>query len=280
MTWVKILIAYDGSACADAALESLPRAGLPQDAEALSLFVVAKKDFSPGRLADGPKDSSKARATDITEFAGLAANRVLLHFPGWKISSDAVAGSPADVVLKTVNWWRPDLLVVACYESAHGDSSSMVSASMALAHQARCCVRVTRSATSRRTGPITLLVGHDGSGDGEAVVQAVAQRTWPENTAVRVMSFIEGAHDAAQQRQVRSKSIDDSIVCLQNAGLIASGSVVDGNPRRELVREAERSDAETIFVGAGRRSGAGCFLLGGISTAVVTRARCTIEVVR
>ena len=37
---MKILIAYDGSECADAALIDLQRAGLPDDAEALVLSAV------------------------------------------------------------------------------------------------------------------------------------------------------------------------------------------------------------------------------------------------
>ncbi len=38
---MKILIAYDGSPCAEAALDDLRKAGLPQDAEALVISVAA-----------------------------------------------------------------------------------------------------------------------------------------------------------------------------------------------------------------------------------------------
>jgi hypothetical protein len=39
---MKILIAYDGSDCADAALDDLQRAGLPADAEAQIVFSLAR----------------------------------------------------------------------------------------------------------------------------------------------------------------------------------------------------------------------------------------------
>ena len=39
-TGMKILIAYDGSPCADAALDDLRRAGLPCEAEAVVLSVA------------------------------------------------------------------------------------------------------------------------------------------------------------------------------------------------------------------------------------------------
>ena len=40
MKMMKILIAYDGSNCADAALEDLRRAGLPPEAEVVVLSVA------------------------------------------------------------------------------------------------------------------------------------------------------------------------------------------------------------------------------------------------
>jgi hypothetical protein len=42
---MKILIAYDGSSCADSALEDLRRAGLPRQSEAIVLSVA--KLWSP-----------------------------------------------------------------------------------------------------------------------------------------------------------------------------------------------------------------------------------------
>jgi hypothetical protein len=37
---MKILVGYDGSECAEAALDALCRAGLPQDAETQILFIT------------------------------------------------------------------------------------------------------------------------------------------------------------------------------------------------------------------------------------------------
>ena len=42
-TRMKILIGYDGSECADAALDDLKRAGLPERAEAHILSKIAKE---------------------------------------------------------------------------------------------------------------------------------------------------------------------------------------------------------------------------------------------
>ena len=51
-------------------------------------------------------------------------------------------------------------------------------------------------------------------------------------------------------------------------------------PKRLLLSEAESHDADCIFVGARGLSRFERLLLGSVSTAVVTRAHCSVEVVR
>lgn len=275
---MKILVAYDGSVCADTAVEDLRRAGLPQDADALTLSVATSAEARPHASGSGTKDSWKTKLASAQALAEAAANRMQSYFPQWRISSEALWGSPSDVILKTSGWWRPDLLVIGCHEFAHADQSKMGCVSLELVHQARCSVRVSRAGVSR-TGPVLLVIGNDGSRESEALIEAVARRSWPGKTEAQVMSFVESpGHHREQGRERLNQAVEDSIQHLQRAGLTVSGSVVDGNPRQELVREAERLNADTIFVGGSRESGR--FLLGGISTAVVTKARCTVEVVR
>lgn len=56
--------------------------------------------------------------------------------------------------------------------------------------------------------------------------------------------------------------------------------VKEGNPKRDLLNEAEEWEADSIFVGATSLSRADQFLLGSVTSAVVTRAHCSVEVVR
>ena len=54
-----------------------------------------------------------------------------------------------------------------------------------------------------------------------------------------------------------------------------------GDPRRVLVEEAERSQADCVFVGSRGLSGSvERFMLGSVSAALVKNAPCTVEVVR
>jgi nucleotide-binding universal stress UspA family protein len=67
---------------------------------------------------------------------------------------------------------------------------------------------------------------------------------------------------------------------LERAGLTVSGTVVDGDPRRELNAEAERWYADCVFVGARGLRALDRFLLGSVSGAVLAHAHCAVEIVR
>jgi nucleotide-binding universal stress UspA family protein len=277
---VKILIAYDGSASGDAAVEDLRRAGLPPDAEAFTLAVAApSSDASDSGVAG--KDPRKTALAGARTLAESAARRIQSYFPQWRLTAEALCGSPSDVILKTSGWWRPDLLIIGYLEFAHVVRPDMGSVSLEVVHQARCSVRVTPPAASLRSEPILLVIGSDGSSGCDAVIRAVSRRSWPGSTEALVMSFVEAsAEHGEQERERLRRGIAGSLGCLHATGLLANGTVKDGDPRQELVREAERSKADMIFVGAGGSAATGRFLAGGTSTAVVTKARCTVEVVR
>ena len=73
---------------------------------------------------------------------------------------------------------------------------------------------------------------------------------------------------------------EQSVQRLAGAGLTASSTVVDGDPKETLISEAGRWKADTVFVGARGLGVVGRLLLGSVSGAVVTHAPCTVEIVR
>ena len=235
------------------------------------------------------EDTWIAKLETAETLAETASNRIQSYFPRWRLSCEALWGSPAEVVLKTSSWWRPDLLIVGSHGRSRAGRVFMGSVSLELVHKARCSVRVARIGKSVE-GPIRLVIGNDGSTEGEAVLGEVARRAWPPNTNAHVISVFETLspselerrpYAVAEQERARLQDVaEDSATSLRRTGLIATGTVIDGDPRLELVREAERWNADTIFVGARGLRGIHRFLLGSVSTAVVTRASCTVEVVR
>jgi hypothetical protein len=107
-----LLIGYDGSPCADAAMDDLPRAGLPKEVEAL-IFSVADV-WLPTESVPAPHDApptlsdvgrrARQKALDTLEscrrLAARGAERLRALQPDWRISSDATADSPAWALIR------------------------------------------------------------------------------------------------------------------------------------------------------------------------------------
>jgi len=302
---MKILLAYDGSTSADAAIEDLPRAGLPRQAEAL---VISVEDgglpSTKGTTSEGG-ESWPSKLAEAEKIAEIARKRISSCFPEWTTSVQALLGSPAKVILDTSHSWHPDLLVVG----SHGRSAIarlfLGSVSHELIHKASCSVRVARSGSSPRgSRPIRMVIGYDGSPAAQGVIRSVAARSWPEKTEAQIISGVqtlvpnaavtaleastyaqEPAYsvilEADERERARMHKLTESAAkSLRQAGLIASSAVIDGDPRDVILTAAEAMEADAIFVGARGLGRMERLLLGSISTHVVTHANCTVEVVR
>jgi nucleotide-binding universal stress UspA family protein len=250
---LKLLVAYDGSECADAAIDDMRRAGLPEKGKALVL------------------------CTADARLATRASHRIQSYFPEWEVVLKSLPASSADVILRTSMWWRPDLLIAGQNGERKPAQSGVVgNIPLELVHQAPCSVRVARGARVSKGGPIRLIVGNDGSAGAQGAIQSVARRTWPENTEVRVLSIGTSAEGCA----LKASRNEVSGTPLRSAGLKVDEIFLVGDPRLDLVREARLWNSDAIFVGARGLSAIDRFLVGSVSTAVVTRARCAVEVVR
>src|SRR5262245_31454048 len=89
---MRILIGYDGSECADDAIEDLRRAGLPDEATAVVLSVIESRSLSTSgfELTEGMDELIQIKAT-----ARRGAARVKSMMPGWEVEPEVAVGSPA-----------------------------------------------------------------------------------------------------------------------------------------------------------------------------------------
>lgn len=307
---MKVLVAYDGSACADAALEDLRRAGLPPDTEVVVISVADSwlLPSPPPSSYEIVEAASAARAdvfpgvipADVAalELATMAAERIRTHFPLWTVRAEVAEGSPAKEIINKAKYWEPDLIVLG----SHGRSSLgrlvLGSVSQKVVAEAGSSVRVARSSSVPERDLVRVAIGVDGSLASRAAVREVASRDWPPNSEALVMhaatplmptavgSLIPkvttwlGENNLSENQWIR-KILDNAVLDLQQAGLIAKSAVFVGDPKRVLVEGAERCRADCIFVSSlGFGSRIERFLLGSVSAAVAARAHCTVEVVR
>jgi nucleotide-binding universal stress UspA family protein len=301
---MKILIAYDGSKSADAAIEDLCKAGLPPGAEALVLCVADGHLPAqyPGHSDTHSDHSWMSRLTEAEALANKGAERVGSLFPKWKISSEALWGSPGKIIMNTCGSWHPDLVVIGSHGRSAVVRAFLGSVSMELIHRAPCSVRITRIQHASSGDPLRIIIGDDGSKEAEEVTRIISERSWPENTEAKIIlvaktlvpaptgleesTFAQEPafamiREADEHERMRLRSVaDHSLEILCRAGLNASASVIDGDPGEVILTEAELFHADNIFIGARGLGRMERLLLGSVSTHVVSHARCTVEVVR
>ena len=282
----KLLIAYDGSACSDAALNDLGRAGLPMAVEAMVVTVAdiilpppdeaLPADDMPAIRIPEVERHAQAHADKAIEeaqaFAERGAKRVKADFPGWDVRVEVRCDSPAWALVKVADRDNPGLIVVGSHgHSLVGGRLILGSVSQRVLYEARCSVRVARCSDVRRKGPVRIVVGFNGSPDSELAVTAVASRAWPEGSEARVIiarNTLEPAmHGVAAEK-------------LRAAGLTASEVSRDGDPAYVLVKEAEEWGADSIFVGTRDVHGFRHLLHGSVSSTVAASAQCSVEVAR
>jgi nucleotide-binding universal stress UspA family protein len=92
------------------------------------------------------------------------------------------------------------------------------------------------------------------------------------------MKWIEVA-DESNWNQIR-EIFEPSAQRIRSAGLHAEVLIRRGNPADEILKEANTWGADCIFVGARGTRGIERLLLGSVSSAVSTRAHCSVEVIR
>ncbi len=144
-----------------------------------------------------------------------------------------------------------------------------------------------------------ILIGVDGSEYSAAAVEEVSQRTWPQGTQILVVHAFEMPvaptpevwllpPDYYEQldRAVRTQS--DAIIEVAEQRLKSRlGETVEikskailGSPKRVILDEADSFKADLIVVGSHGYPTWERLLLGSVSQAVVSHAKCSVEVVR
>jgi nucleotide-binding universal stress UspA family protein len=154
---------------------------------------------------------------------------------------------------------------------------------------------------------MNVLVAIDDSVYSTACVRAVAERPWPRDTKLRVLS-VTGVLAAAPlpaettgggapklgstlplmaeqtrhvsmietARQVAERGAD----ALRARGLTTQLRVRDGTPASQIIEEAIEWPADLIVVGTRGRSAIKRILLGSVANYVVQHAPCSVEIVR
>jgi nucleotide-binding universal stress UspA family protein len=241
----------------------------------------------------------KQAIKEAEELAAKANERVRSYFPDWQVRAEALAGWPSSELIRRADEWKADLVVVGSQGRSALAQFVLGSVSKKVVTDSHHSVRVARGAvgTNNSTTP-RVMIGVDGSPEAERAVRAVGWRVWPDGTEVRIITIDDGTSPARIARvlptaaaMIRDRNEETAVAAkmmvewgeneLRVIGLNVSVAIEKGDPQRALIEEARKWNADSIFVGGRRFDGAlERFWLGSVSTAVVTKAHCSVEVVR
>src|SRR5688500_2406548 len=135
---MKVIIAYDGSACANAALDDLARAGLPSSGRAVVLsagrtWPLFSEIPPPHSVMD--QELAAARKT-----AAGAAERAHAQLPAWEVRSEGVLESPQWAIIQKADDWQADLIVLGSHGRSAVGRALFGSVSHSVLTHAKCSV--------------------------------------------------------------------------------------------------------------------------------------------
>lgn len=143
-----------------------------------------------------------------------------------------------------------------------------------------------------------ILVAVDDSTCSAFAVDSVAERSWPKDSEVRVITVMEpllaqysfaGAYviDSIMEAEKQVTEHCKQFVHEYRARLIprfgeskVSGDVIQGFIADSIIEEAQRWEADLIVVGSHGRKGIQKFLLGSVAEKVASHAPCSIEIMK
>lgn len=144
-----------------------------------------------------------------------------------------------------------------------------------------------------------ILLAIDGSDYSKATVSEIALRSFPLKTKICIVSAYEKASlitamgpmnvpqddyiKADQYALMIAKNATEMAVKIlraKNSTLTITAKVVEGNPKRVILEEAETFGADLIVVGSHGSGAIERFLMGSVSQAVALYAKCSVEIVR
>lgn len=290
----RIVIATDFSEPATAASEWVARYFAP-DVELALVHVI-----DPG---DTRHPSAEPARTGIAiegewDRASRRLQEIAVAFGATRCAVDVRIGRPVDEIVRACQEHRADMVVVGKHARRSGLLGVLGSTAEELVR--RSSVPVMLAAAPAQAAPRRLLVALNESHVAPWVVQwarSLAERFDAEATALHVIGaavftsiLSEGAEGEELRAKVPEEAVSDhsrgandwlSRLCGHDAlRHPLSVDVVFGDPVEEIVRAAERMQADMVVMGSRGMGKLGSALLGSVAGGVLRHAPCPVLVVR
>jgi nucleotide-binding universal stress UspA family protein len=289
---MRVLVAIDGSKASEIVLRETLARPWPSGSRVCLITVL-----DPFFFTRAPLLLDEAREA-TGKFLGEAAET--FRAARWETEVQVVLGNPRRAISEFAEGWRADLVLVGSHGLNALARLALGSTVRSVLRHTGCSVEIVR-ASGRNVMPgkkgARILIATDGSEFSAAAVKAIAERPWPSETEVKIISVPEFAlwlgefpyFQLAKIEELNKSALDAARAAvalgkesLRRAGLEVSTDVpVEREaPAKTILEEAKEWNADLIMVGSHGRRGFDRIALGSVSESVAMNAHCSVEVVR
>ena len=293
----KVIIPYDGSENAEAALDTLNTAGLPPDLEVLVAVTHVWLPLSPYDITRAVSARRmKVLTAGVSSFVPAlrdyeeqrvlsleAEKRISAMFPLGNIKAEAVhdVATVANEIVLKAKTWRAELIVIGANPSPSPHINDYAGPALKVAQDSHCSVRIARASHRKDESSVRLMIGVPENRAAAEVVQAVAARTWSAGSEAVLVMVKSGPRAATKDQD--ALVLEQMAERLRAVGLKVSTAMRNGQAEEVLLKEARAFSADCIFINANGYELADRddrLRLSKVAQAAVLGAHCSVEVVR
>lgn len=303
---MKILLAIDGSDCAQSAIDAVLHQPWPEESELRLISVLSGLETLPFfsrhahlKLHSGaPVDLDLSEAHSRTEeHLALVAAEISSLRPGITVSAEVRRGEIAEELVNSAVDWSADLVVIGSHGRKGFSRLFLGSVSQTVLLTAPMPVIIVRQfeISPRHEGGFSrVVVALDGSAHSESALNWIARQSWSQAVQFHLVHVYNKEsieyHDTDKVEVGTGAPRGSSLHGLQAraAGLSEvlglghdrfSCQVIGGAPAPTIVKVAEEIKADLILLGSHGWQGLARVLLGSVSQQVAENAHCSVGII-
>ncbi len=287
---MRILLATDGSACAEEAAWLLSH--LPHR-EKIDLTVLTVVHLPPVRFSQPTKRWMSVCVGKERAFAADAFERVEVMFQGANanIRHLICEGNPGETIVEQAKEINADLIVVGARGHSTVDRILLGSTSDFVATHADRSVLIVRP-TGLRDQPERALYAafaYDDSGPSEAAIDQFSEFSWGTNTnvyAVSVVSYVssflnEVIVNSEETKDAAAEALEQAAERLKKVAPNTESKLIECDHIGEGITQfVEDHQFDLVVMGDPCRTALGRFVLGSVPHYVLRHAPCSIWITR
>jgi nucleotide-binding universal stress UspA family protein len=307
---MKVLVATDGSASSEAALDMITNKPWSKDTHFKVVSVVeplhSRLDaLFVGGLGDMSRRAQAAYQADIENVLSQSKTTLGAKFGQEAVSSEVLTGNPADQIIQAAKLYMADLIIMGGhFSSAEGWYGSVA---RGVTIQAPCSVRIVHPDSSgsmakkeefkENWNETRLLIAVSSQADAELLGTTAARREWAENSRVQVLNVVAPFHNNArfgqskdwqevsEKAETAAKEHGEALV-ETTAAMIrdkfgkpnVTSHVLHGSPRSLILQVAQDWGSDLVLMGAHSKDKTLMErIVGSTAAAVVLNSPCSVE---